>query len=601
MEEDLPTAVARAAMSRRSTIALVALGAAVGLTIGWIDRHHGLVSGFGGRPMLLVLRTVGIGWTFMAVGILAWSIRPRNGMGRLLTAAGFAWFIPGLSNVGIPVLLGVSLWLGFLHYAIEFHLIMALPNGRLGSSLDRVVVGATYVLTVGLRFFIIAGENPRAGCPPCTANGFLLYRNPDLHDMLVAVSNRVQFAVIVLALGLLGLRWIKASRSSRRAWALAWLSGALFLAYLAFFTGPVDVFRYVHFSGRGFDDLLNGLEVAQVLVPLMFLVGLARTGLSRGGLGQLVVELGNAPAAGGLKDALARTLRDPSLEVAFWLPESGRYVDGEGRPVELPSPESGRVITVLERDGERLAALVHDEMTAQKRGLVEAVSTVAAMALENERLHAEVKVKLDEVRASRARIVEAGDEERRRVERDLHDGAQQRLVTLSLGLRMAQEQLGSTPDPAVVATLNESAMEVKLALTELRELARGIHPAILTEQGLGAALRSLAERSLVPATVTGVPADRLPASVEATAYFVVSEALANATKYARASSVMICASVQDGHVMVEVADDGVGGADVTSGSGLRGLTDRVAAVDGRLIVYSPAGHGTRVVADIPCA
>src|SRR6266511_1948443 len=187
MEESLPTAVARAAMSRRSTIALVALGAAVGLTIGWIDRHHGLVSGFGGRPMILVLRTVGIGWTFMAVGIVAWSIRPRNGMGRLLTAAGFAWFIPGLSNVGIPVLLSVSLWLGFLHYAIEFHLIMALPRVRLGSSLERAVVGAMYVLTVCVRFFIIAGENQRAGCPPCTANGLLPSTTQDLPDSLLAL------------------------------------------------------------------------------------------------------------------------------------------------------------------------------------------------------------------------------------------------------------------------------------------------------------------------------------------------------------------------------------------------------------------------------
>jgi signal transduction histidine kinase len=588
-------------MSRRTTIALVVAGVAVGLFVEWVDRHHGLVAGSGGRPLVLVLRTLGIGWTFMAVGILAWSLRPQNGMGRLVTAAGFAWFIPGLGNLGISVLLGISLWLGFLHYAIEFHLIMALPRGRLGSRMDRALVGAMYTLAVGMRFAIIAGEDTRAGCPPCTANGFLVYRNVDLHNALVAVSNRLQFVVLVVGIGVIGLRWVKARRPSRRLWGPAWLAGAILLAYLGFFTGPVDVFRYIHLSPRGLDDLLNGLDMAQVLVPVAFLIGLVRSGLARGGVGELVIELGRTPTAGRLRDALARTMRDPSLELAFWLPESERYVDPEGRPVELPDGESGRAVTILERDGKRLAALVHDQTSADDRELVEAIGAVATLALENERLHADVKAQLEEVRGSRARILQAGDEERRRVERDLHDGAQQRLVTLSLGLRMAQEQLGSSPDPAVVATLDESARELKLALTELRELARGIHPAILTDRGLGPALRSLAERSPVPATVTSVPADRLLGTVEATAYFVVSEALANAAKYAQASAVIISASLADGHVIVEVADDGIGGADATVGSGLRGLTDRVAALDGRLIVESAPGRGTRVVARIPCA
>jgi len=221
------------------------------------------------------------------------------------------------------------------------------------------------------------------------------------------------------------------------------------------------------------------------------------------------------------------------------------------------------------------------------------------MTIENERLHAEVRAQLEEVRASRARIVEFGDAERRRVERNLHDGAQQRLVNLSLALGIARSQVGKASDEQIGAALDEAATELRLAVAELRELARGIHPAILSEAGLGPALASLAERSPIPVTITGVPADRLPARVEETAYYVASEALANATKHARATAITICAQRLDGALLVEVGDDGVGGAD-PDGSGLRGLADRVAALDGDLRVHSPTGAGTHVTAELPC-
>jgi signal transduction histidine kinase len=245
-------------------------------------------------------------------------------------------------------------------------------------------------------------------------------------------------------------------------------------------------------------------------------------------------------------------------------------------------------------------ALLHDEALDDEPDLLRAVGAAARMALENERLRAEIRAQLEEVRASRQRIVEAGDAERRRVERNLHDGAQQRLLTLSLSLRLTLERLGPDADPAITAELDQAAAEAAAAVEELRELGRGIHPAVLTGSGLTAALEALAERSAVPVTVEAESNGRLPEPVEVTAYFVVSEALANCQRHANATRVRVVTSRSDGLLVVTVADDGVGGAETGAGSGLTGLQDRVAAVGGRLTVSSPPGGGTTVRAEIPC-
>jgi PAS domain S-box-containing protein len=219
---------------------------------------------------------------------------------------------------------------------------------------------------------------------------------------------------------------------------------------------------------------------------------------------------------------------------------------------------------------------------------------------ERKRYEQSLQDSLAEVRASRIRIVSAADEERRRVERDLHDGAQQRLVSLTMGLRLARAKLGSK-DPEVAAMLEELGGELALALAELRDLARGIHPAVLTEQGLALALDSLVLRSPLPAKLVACPDHRLAPAIEIGVYYLVAEALTNAIKHANASRVTISVSADAATVMVEVCDDGSGGASVGSGSGLRGLADRVAALDGRLLVHSPPGEGTTLTAELPCA
>jgi signal transduction histidine kinase len=333
------------------------------------------------------------------------------------------------------------------------------------------------------------------------------------------------------------------------------------------------------------------------LVPLAFLAGLLRSRLARGGLAGLFGGLGTMQPA-QLQAALAGVLRDPGFTIAYPGP-AGTFVDTDGRPVDLPGPDADRAVAVVERDGARVAALVYDRSLDDDPELVDAVGGAAAIALENRRLEAEADARLAELQASRQRLVTAADAERRRIERDLHDGAQQRLVTLALQLSLIQRRIRDDPGDAeqLVATASD---ELALSLAELRELARGIHPAAL-EQGLENGLEALVLRSAVPARLECEPGPRLPRPVEFAAYFVASEALANVAKYARATGVTVRLMRGDAVAVIEIADDGVGGADPAAGTGLRGLTDRVEALGGRLRVSSPPDGGTVVTAELPCA
>jgi signal transduction histidine kinase len=344
----------------------------------------------------------------------------------------------------------------------------------------------------------------------------------------------------------------------------------------------------------GADAIADTMNTALILlitaVPFAFLAGLMRSSLSRAGaLGALVERVGTV----NVRDALAEALGDPSLAVAFWLPDRGEYVDADGQPVDFES----RAVTEIEHDGAKVAAIVHDAALLEEPELVRAAGAAAALALRNQRLDAELRARYEELRASRARLVAAGDDARRRIERDLHDGAQQHLVSLALTLRLARL---ATEDGTKAAMFLDSGIEaLKLGLSELRELARGIHPAVLTERGLEAALDGLAARAPVPVTVSADVGTRLPPAYESAAYFFACEALTNVAKYADATSAEISVGLSNGHVVIEVRDDGKGGADPSLGSGLSGMRDRVAALDGALVVDSPVGGGTVVRAELP--
>jgi signal transduction histidine kinase len=305
-----------------------------------------------------------------------------------------------------------------------------------------------------------------------------------------------------------------------------------------------------------------------------------------------------ATASGPVREMLAASLGDHSVTIAYWLPDREAFVDESGRRVELPERSTGRTWTAVERDGRRVAAIIHDVALDTSRELVQAAAAASSLAIDNERLKADLRARLEELRVSRLRIVEAGDAARRRIERDLHDGAQQQLVSLSLQIRVLRARVKE--DPELITLVNQLSELLAAALSELRELARGIHPAILTDHGLGPAVSALGDRVPIPVEADLEPEGRLPAPVEAAAYFVVSEALTNVVKYAQAPFARVRIHREGDELVVTVADDGVGGAELGSGSGLSGLQDRVSAVGGTLNIDSPAGGGTRLEARMPC-
>jgi signal transduction histidine kinase len=474
-------------------------------------------------------------------------------------------------------------------------LILAYPSGELRSNANRTLVALTAVLVGGPRLIRLLAYDPAAlgGGPD---NPYLLIHSPAVANAMTTLPYLFDIVILVAFVAFVVTRWVRASGPTRRTLSPVLLPTIGLLLILV--ADSITVVTDVPASVREFFDTAQLL--ARAAIPIGFVIGLLRMQMARSAIADLVVELGATPAPARMREALANALGDPTLSVGYWTPAADSYVDSEGASMSLPAENSGRAVTLLEREGAPLAAIVHDSALLEDPGLVASVASALRLAVENERLQAEVETQLDEVRASRARIVEAGDTERKRVERDLHDGAQQRLVSLTLALRLARTKLGDEGDAGVLLSLDQASAEAKAALSELRELARGIHPQILTEAGLGAALESLADRSPVDVSVD-VGDGRYAPAVEGAVYFAVSEALANVAKYASAGHVHVRTVWKDDSLTVEVADDGVGGADPTMGSGLRGLADRLAAVNGTLEVISPRGGGTLLLAHIPSA
>ncbi len=581
--------------------ALIALGAAGAVLLALAVALQ-LTSDHVEEP---VLNAVGGGLvmsTYIAVGLVAWWRRPHNRFGALMAAVGFAYAVGALTaaDASLPATVGVVF--GAVYLAVAAHMVLAFPTGRLATPGQRRLVAATYALVV-LAPLIAAlvtedtGPWREPGLPP---NAFAVADAPAVADLVDAVASALGALATVAIAALLVRRWRTASPLGRRALAPVLLTGIVMVGFLS-----LALAVKVAGAGDGLEHTLGALsEAAFALLPLAFLAGLARSRLWRAGaVGELVAALDEAPGRGRLRDVLADALGDPGLELAFWLPDRGRYVDARGEAVELPGPGAPRVATEVRREGERVGALLHDPSLCDEPELVRAAGATAAIALERERLDAELRARVAELRESRQRLVEATLAERRRLERDLHDGAQQRLVALSLQLGLLGAALDRGPGGTEAARglVDGARAEARAALEDLRELARGIHPAALSDHGLRAALEGLAARAPVPVEVGAVPAERLPAPVEAAAYFVVAESLTNVAKYARAGSARVDVVRRGDVTRVEVRDDGVGGADPAQGTGLRGLADRVAALDGRLEVHSPPGAGTVVRAELPCS
>jgi signal transduction histidine kinase len=565
--------------SRIIAAALVASAVAV-----WLI----LASAHDDTPVRSLVLTLVFAWSFVGAGVVALARWPGR-FGALMCATGLAVFVNPLldANASIPYTVGLvagSVWIGIL-----VHALVSFPTGRLPSRAAVATVAAAYAIVSVGQLAVVLFDDLADECPECPDNAVLITADDGVAAVLDAVTGTIGVLVALAVVIELARRWRSASGPLRRALAPVLATGgaalvAIAALYATFVFAPDDT------------DVPAWFAVAFLAAfPYAFLAGLLRMRLARAAVGELVVELGATPSEGKLRDALSRALHDPGLRIAYWRPDTGGFVDGSGRAVALPPDGGQTTASMIERGGEPVAALIHD--AAQDPELVEAVAAAAGLALENERLEAALRARLEDLRASRARIVEAQATERRRLERNLHDGAQQRLVALALELGMAEARLDANPARDV---LSAARSELSLAIDELREIARGIHPALLTDRGLGAALEALAVRSPVPVTVElELGDDRLPDAVEVAAYYVAAEALTNVVKYARASRTVVRVTREERVAAIEVVDDGSGGADPEGGSGLRGLADRVEALDGRLDVLSPRGGGTRVRATFP--
>jgi signal transduction histidine kinase len=536
-----------------------------------------------------------VGWGFIGVGLFAWARRPDNRVGMLMAATGFAWFVSAAGFSDVPLVFSIAAVLGSLFFVVVMHLLLAFPSGRLQSRFEHRLLAFGYVLTTVLLIPVWLFADPRVlDCDDCPENVFLVDSNETLVTAITSILNVAAVALVVAVLVILVRRWRRATAGQRRFLVPVYSAGVavliLLIVTVALQAGGLD--------RAALDAIWISSIVPFGLVPYLFLFTLVRARMIQtGAVGELIARMGEAPRTGELGDELARALGDPTLELVYWLPDDERFVDARGRPVELPAPGSGRGITRIERDGRLVAAILHDALVIDKE--LDAIGAAAGMAIENERLDAELRAKVAELRDSRSRMLRVGLEERRRLERDLHDGAQQRLVSTALGMRLARDKMREDPG-AAERMLDGAGAELEAALEELRELARGIHPAVLSDRGLYAALETLTGRAPLPVELNRDAHERLPESIELAAYFVVSEALTNVVKYANASHATVSVARRNGKLLVEVTDDGVGGADPDNGTGLRGLADRLAVIEGRLEVESPPGAGTTIRAKIPC-
>ena len=584
----MPAAAVLRPPDQRRTLVLAAAALAAGLAVSVVVVTGERVAGRGAWALFGPL----VGWSFVGTGLYAWRRRPESHFGALMTLLGFAWFFTPLGAADDPLLFALGLLLGGLWGPVLAHILLSFPSGRLQAGRERALVLVAYVLVplAPVPAFLVSASGDFTECDgECPRNLLLIARDARLGETLFAVGSAVVMTLSLLLFWMLAARWRAAGPAERRSAAPLLAAGGTSLAFV------------VGFAATEAPALLTLAFASFAATPFAFLAGLARADVAHSrGMRSLMARLADLPDRADLRDALAGALGDPGLSLAFWVPGQERYVDASGAPAELPANgDAARAVTEIGRDGRRVAAIVHDRGLAENAATVRAAGAATALLLENQRLEAELRAHIVELRASRVRLVEAGDTERRRLERNLHDGAQSRLVALALNLRLAR---AGFEDGSPTATLVDASIdEVRQSLDELRELARGIHPAVLSERGLEPALRSLAARAPLRVELVGAPGGRLPAAVETAAYFVVSEALVNVAKHARAAHATVRLERAGGQLLLEVSDNGVGGASPGAGSGLRGLSDRVAALDGVLELISPPGGGTRLRVQLPCA
>jgi signal transduction histidine kinase len=474
------------------------------------------------------------------------------------------------------------------------HLALSFPSGLLRSRVERAGVAffyASWLLApvAGWAFFdprlhIKVGEST-------SRNLLLLWDSPAITEAVGNGIRTFQISVGAAIVAVLIGRWRAGTKAYRSAFLPLWLAVIVKTAATVWVSLAV-----IQVSGSLSSEALLWQYPATAIVPLAVLFGLWRYRFARGSLGDLMVEVGSAPVSERLIGALRRSVHDPTLTLLRWIPDQAFFVDSKGVPQPLPDSSTGRASMVLERHGAPVGALIFDEALQDQPQLLAAVRSATSLSLENQQMEQQLRDQLIEVRRSRERIVTAGDSRRRQLERDLHDGAQQRLVAVSMDLARAKR---ATDLQEVQSLVGQASVDLSEALNELRELARGVYPPSLREKGLAGSLTALAERSSLPVELDLNTHYQLPAHVELAAYFICAEAVTNATKYAQAAWMRICIDGNEREMRMEIVDNGIGGAQPGSDGGLLGIADRAAALGGSLSIDSPDGKGTTIRAVLP--
>lgn len=520
---------------------------------------------------------------YVVAGLIAWRRRPESRLGILMIFAGYVNAPTFLIWSENDVLFTIGTALQLLPPAALLHVFLSFPGGKVESRAERIVVAALYTAVfLALPALILGHEAPR--------NVIALLDQPAVAEIILVSQLLLVSGLGLAGLVLLALRRRRDGRPLRAtlgylvdSFALTILMGVLLLLSGLFEWTAVQSIRLATFGVVG-------------VAPIVFLVALLQARLGVASVTELLVSIGPDPGPKELQQAVAKALKDPSVTLAYWLPEFDAYADVDGHQID-PSLAPDRSSVPIIRDGIPVAMILYDAALDDEPKLVASVAAATGLTIRNAQLQVELRARLEELRGSRARIVDAEQRERRRLERDLHDGAQQRLISLSLELGELSSQLEA--DDQLILRIEAARHEVMASIAELRDLAYGIHPAAVTDYGLAVALESLATRATVPVQVI-CTTDRLPEPIELAAYFIVCEALANVSKHSHATSAVVELGMREGDLIVEVRDDGIGGASVDTGAGLRGLADRVEALGGHLRVWSARGRGTRLQAEIPC-
>jgi signal transduction histidine kinase len=565
---------------------------AVGLGALAVARGPGRFTTYAGRSGVAATFTVTAGLALVLAGLVTSLNRPAGRVGDLAVLAGLVWFAPVWVgwDKGPPLARSLGMLAAGFAFPLLFHLVLAFPAGQPRGAITRALIFTVYLeaalAALGLALF----RDPFSDLDcwaNCSDTAFLLRPLPRLAHRIGMADRWFTAAAAAALVAVCAWRLLRDSGPARHTLLPVALPATLFAGAVIAHAAALQQTPLEDPSQPAFRTIFVVGCVAVLLLAAGLVWATVRMRLQRRAVARITASLGQAPPPGSLQAALAQAVGDPELQIAYWLPNSEHYVDAEGRPIPEPVAAPGRAVTALVRDGYRIAVVSH---TAALPDLEPQLGAAVRLALENERLQAEALAQLDQLRASRVRIVQTGDAERRRLERDLHDGAQQRLLALSYDLRLARAQAQADGDRQTGSLLTQATGQSQAALEELRDLAHGIYPAILAEAGLAAALASLADTAPLPVELRDAAQGRYPAGVETAAYLLVAEALDDAA--GRDASHAVVSAIQDGgRLVVTVQDDGTGRT-----TGMVQLADRVGALGGRLTV-----EPTRLRAELPCA